>query len=277
MSSWRKTLSEAERLIERGETSKARDLLLKRGFVEQVEPEIAGEFARLIPFPRASVAVLEGPLTDLKSADAGRRREAARWLHRESLREISNTKAEWLADPRTTALLIDSLSDPDPGVVKEASGALAFVLRRYFPDLRAFSPMRALLANSDAQVRFHATVGVGSLRNPERWNCLIAMANDRAALVRKEFCLSVLRASRQDQLSSIDKSVLREPICRLLSDQVSGVRMVASNALLEIGDESLIPVVKERIAKEKAEDVRTNLRRVAKVLKGGIDPNLVDF
>jgi hypothetical protein len=185
-------ISKAKELVAKGEADKARDLLLEEGFTARLDPEIQAVYPHVILPSKQLQDLLDGPLKLLKDKSPTARYRGADMICKEALKEYSVHRKISLGDPRTTGPLIEALDDTDPKVVEKAAAALGAILRRYFPDIRAFKRLTKLLKSPKKKERLYAVLGIGALGHEERWPLLLKMFDDRAGEVVRGVCRSLL-------------------------------------------------------------------------------------
>lgn len=181
-------LSKAKDLLAKHELKLAKELLLNEGYILQLEPAIQVFFLKNIPPDEELIKQLNGPLGQLKNKDPKIRLEAARTLCKEVLKEWSEFRKAWLADPRAIDPLVAALGDSDVKVVEKAACALAATMRSYFADLRAFEPLLQLLKSPRKDCRLYAILGIGSVNHPDRWEVILDFLSDKAEEVRRGAC-----------------------------------------------------------------------------------------
>jgi len=224
-------ISKAKEFLVKNQPEKARKLLLKEGFIRRLDPSIQEAYEQLVPPGGALREQLEGSLAFLKDSDPNVRYKAASRLCKEALKEWSFHREAWLADPRTTSPLIQTLSDEDPKVAEKAAAALAAIMRSYFPDLRAFEPLVRLLRSRRKNTRLYAVLGIGSVNYKQRWDILLEMLNDTTTEVRRGACRSLIDSLDDCKIATTTKSKLIARLQTLLSDKDDTIRAMADTVL----------------------------------------------
>lgn len=270
----RAPVKQAKELIKQNRAEQARALLLKHGFIQATDAAAQKAFFDLLPPSEQLARQLAGPLKQLRDSSAAARLKAARALYNEARKETSTKRAAWMADPRTTAPLIAALTDEDPRVAEEAAGALAEIIIRYFPDQRAFPALARALRHPRKEMRLNAARSISLLRHKDRWQVLLPLLADKTADVRQEVCMVVTDAAMRGDLSARERRELRPAMLRALQDKDSEVRLLAANALREIGDPSITADLQRALAQEKNREVRADLARALAVSRGEPDPLL---
>lgn len=227
-------ITRAQELVDQGKIDEARDVLLEAGFVRSDDEAVQREFVRLIPQSPA-LAAHRDILARVSARDAASRYKALNAISREVYQETSPDLKSWLADPRTTDVLIAAAGDNDPKVAQEAAAVLYIVLERYFADLRAFSPLVALLESKRKQTRLYAVFGIAELAHPERWKALLPMFKDRSAEVRKAACRAIVFNYGPGQASKEIHAALHQHVTELQSDEDASVRDMAGKARQRLG------------------------------------------
>lgn len=228
------TIRRAQELVDQGKIEEARDVLLEAGFVHGEDETVQREFVRLIP-PSPALVEHRDVLARASAPDATSRYKALNAISREVYQETSTYLKSWLADPRTTDVLIAAAGDNDPKVAQEAAAVLYIVLERYFADLRAFHPLVALLESKRKQTRLYAVFGIAELAHPERWKALLPMFTDRSGEVRKAACRAIVFNFGPDQASKETHAALKQLVNELLSDEDASVRDMAEKARQRLG------------------------------------------
>jgi HEAT repeat protein len=262
----------SKKLIRENHLDQARELLLINGFIHSLDPKVQKAYFELIPVSKQLEEKLSGSLQQLSASDVATRRKAARLIEREGLKEYSEQRRAWMREPRTTGPLIAALDDADAMVVQGAAGALAEIIVRYFPDLRAYPNLVRLLQSPQKENRFFAVRGLGLLHNRDRWKVIVPLLKDRSTMVRSEICSTVIEAADRGDLSPASKRRLHQPLLEAIDDEDDKVRMIAANALRKIGDASIVGSLKEALKKEKIPRVQECLKRAILVSKGEPDP-----
>lgn len=230
-----KTVAEARRLLNENQVDEARELLLREGYVDRADAQVQAAYESLIPVTPQLQEQLDGVLAQLQDADPRVRKKAANSFRRIAMKATSVILMKWMRDPRTTGRLIAALDDADPACKEESAGALAWTIWRYFPDLRAFEPLSALLSSSRKETRFYATLGIGWLNHPQRWKALLPMFSDKSEKVRQTACKAVVFNAGKAAIDAATKQQLRERLTACLTDTDVQVRTLASNGLHFLG------------------------------------------
>jgi HEAT repeat protein len=227
-------IKRAKKLVDLGKIEEARDILLAAGFVSGEDATVQREFVKLIP-PSEALAEHRDVLARVSARTPAARYKALHAIAREVYKETSTYLKSWLADPRTTDVLIAAAADPDPKVAQEAACVLYIVLDRYFADRRAFQPLAALLHSKQKQTRLYAVFAIAALDHPDRWNVLLPAFEDRSVDVRKAACRAVVFNYRPGQASKGTLATLKQLVDERLSDPVAPVRSMAANARQQLG------------------------------------------
>jgi HEAT repeat protein len=205
-------IEEAKKLLAENQLEKARDHLLEGGFIKQLDRQVEEAFLELIPVNEDLNEWLNGPIRQLQARDPKVRRDAARQIRIQAMKEFSLRRKAWMADPRTTGPLIQALRDPNDPVVEEVAGALAMIIKRYFPDLRAFDPLASLLASKRKGTRHYAVLGVGWLDREDRWDLLVPFLTDKAFEVRRAAARVVVFKALKATISPKTRAAMREAL-----------------------------------------------------------------
>jgi HEAT repeat protein len=185
-------IERAKNKLEQNHAYQARRMLLEYGYLRAEDPEARAAFLELFPPGKLLREKLDGELSQLRDPDPSKRKTAATQIARAASRVISNEREQWLGDPRTTEVLIAALDrEQEPKVKKELLGALSMVIMRYFPDPRALHHLAPFLADRAADVRAYAARGVAHIPRSEKWELLLPLLKDPAALVRHHAASSV--------------------------------------------------------------------------------------
>lgn len=228
------TIQRARALVSAGEREAAKELLLREGFIEADEPQVQRAYGDLIPPGERLAEKLRGVLANLSAPEPKVRAAAAEALAREVFKEFSTHLKEWLADPRTTDLLLAALADPDPKVAEKVAGVLSVIVSRYFPDRRVFEPMRALLQSRRMQTRLYAVFALQHLAHGDQWRVLVPTFADPAKGVRHAACRAVVFDLVPGELSKPTREDLARALRDLRSDPDAATRAMAEKALRKL-------------------------------------------
>lgn len=233
----KEVILKAKKLIGDNKLEKARELLLEEGFVSELDETVQKAFETLMPPGELLKDKMNGVLRLLKDPDRRLRYKSADSVRRDSLKEWSVHLKEWLADPRTTGSLIESLKDEDSKVAEAAAAALSGIIRGYFPDMRAFAPLINALKSSRKNMRLYAVLGIGSIRHKDRWEVLVTALKDSATEVRRAACMSVVQNLHGSRIDTSIKEKLRTQLQELMLDKDGATRRMAENAIRCLGEQ----------------------------------------
>ena len=228
-------ISQAKNLLSQNQLEKARDLLLEAGFTRELNPKVQEAFLKLIPVNQDLEAQLSGTIRQLQDPNPKVRRSAARRIRVEAMKEFTLKRKAWMADPRVTGPLIKALEDSNDLVVEEAAGALARVIMRYLPDLRAFDPLTRLLQSKKKTTRHYAVLGVGWLDRGDRWDLLAPFIVDGALEVRRAASRVIAFKAQGASISAKTKVAMREALEKAAEDKDRLLADLARNAIATLG------------------------------------------
>lgn len=139
--------------------------------------------------------------------------------------------------PAHAACLADALADPDPRVQGAAARAAGAVAR---PELRA--PLRALAGRADGplEARAEAFVALAALGDLEPAERALAAHLEKGGI--EPLARAAIRA-----LATRGTPVDRERLRAALDSTSPAVRAAAGRALVELGDEAALPLIRARL------------------------------
>src|ERR1700730_3357720 len=82
-------VSDAKQLLSQNQLDKARERLLEAGFTKQLDPEAQQAFSKLIPLNEDLETQLAGSICQLRDPDPKVRRNAARRIRTEAMKEVT--------------------------------------------------------------------------------------------------------------------------------------------------------------------------------------------
>jgi hypothetical protein len=233
-------VQEARRLLDHGQGLEARELLLRKGFIKALQPEIQAAFMSLIPPSPTLRKMLDGPYRDLQSETAATRLRGLIHIAREIASDSPLDGVRWMRHPRASQPLIERLSDTDQEVAAQALLVLTRLVWRYFPDQRARAALLPLLSSPDQERRLSAIGALAWLRSEESVEPLaplLAEGTDQDRLAVAASLASVLNENQSSlqqtplQLSAPGRQRWRQRLRAAAQDPSEPVRSSAHTAL----------------------------------------------
>lgn len=259
-------IRQAKQWIEKGETDRARELLLEYGFERTSDATIQAVYEDLVPPSQAFKVEVSNRLKELGSDKPPARRKAIALVDREASKEPAQVRAVWMKEPRLTAILIRALSDTDTKTVVHALHALARIARLYFRDRRALLPALDLLSDKREAVSIRAIATVAGLAPSECFAPFIAMFEGSSAAFQAE----IFGLGRQAMIKNKRPapSEFTELAKTNLSSSHSLVRESAANFLRDAGVKAVLPALRKALSKEEDPGARESLELAITELGG---------
>jgi hypothetical protein len=161
--------SKCERLRNQGQDSECRDLLLRHGYFQGLEPRVQALFLSYFPPSETLKKEMSGSLHQLSSENPVLRLKAAKYLSGRARGNWSLDNKLWLADPRTVDVLLMALSDNDDGVLRFVINALGNLSQRYsFPDLRIKEALLPIFDSAGDPIRLEIVQAIPQFARDER-------------------------------------------------------------------------------------------------------------
>lgn len=169
-------IQKAEKLLEQGHQTDAKDLLLNEGFVKRLNPDIQKAYLTLIPESEELLREKKTSLEELFSPNVNKRIKASSYIFKEGRREFAHSRA-WLGDPRTIDLLFAALQDKEPKVIENITGALWMISHggRYNRDLRIYNKLLELVASDHNETVRNAALGLQNYALTSKYQVLLTV------------------------------------------------------------------------------------------------------
>ena len=152
---------------------KARDLLLKHAFEQQLNPRTEKLYFEMIPDSAAFKKFEQICLAPLASTKRGPRMDAAKRLSSEARsgsHVFTPLKGLVLRHPTTVASMLRALEDEsDPKVKRDLIIALGSTYDRYLKDQRIFPVLFDFFDSDNKELRLHAIIWTSGFPDREKW------------------------------------------------------------------------------------------------------------
>ncbi|CAM2068932.1 HEAT repeat domain-containing protein [Sulfidibacter corallicola] len=261
-------IAEAKRLLARGDVGEAKELLLKAGFIDDLDPAVQAAYYDLIPPDPALLRRMDGVLRDLGGdRDVATRTRAAGLIALEAAAEESLETDAWIRDPRVTDALMEALGNGPAGLVKEAAMALTHIVLRYFADYRVRTAFLPLLHGRHAVVRRLACSVVGALAHPDNCELLLPLLEDKAAEVRREAVVVLSEWFEELRPGEGVRMQITVALEKALADPDPQMRERAAFALGNLGDYRSSGALERALAGEGEHLVRETMEEALAQLK----------
>lgn len=160
---------ESRRLFDAGDAAGGRELLLRHGYVEELNPRVQELFLERVPPPDPPKAALTGFLRDVQTAGK-RQLKAAQALSRAARGDWTEKAGTWLTDPRTVDALLQGYAVADPKSAVEIVGALGAASERYeVNDLRILNALADSFDGAPDSVKLAIAQAVAHFGTKRSW------------------------------------------------------------------------------------------------------------
>lgn len=173
-------IEEVKTLLINKKLKEASDLLIKEGFINNENHILQELFYELIPENDEFKYEKENSLKQLFSTDEKTRIKAAQYIFSQARNEYSNTRKNWLGDPRIVEILFEGLNDTNKKVVENVTGALWMISNggRYLKDIRIYNKLIELLNNRSSNVLFYTIAGLENFKFDSKWELLFKLLKE---------------------------------------------------------------------------------------------------
>lgn len=187
---------------------KARDLLLKYAYEDELNENVQKAFFELIPLPDSFLHEQTTSLKDLFDTNPVVRIKAAKYLCRQPLKEYSHWCKNWLKRPEVTEILFKALDDPEPKVVADVFIALCANYGRYFKDSRIYPRVREFYHTTDKNLQVWFYYWIGEFENDECWQYIIPMLQQK----QNQKLLHALLSNTTKQWKTTEVNIALQPV-----------------------------------------------------------------
>jgi len=134
---------------------------------------------------------LEDAAKKIHSPSSAERLAASKVLMKQAYQETDKSRGEVLGRSDTLSGLRRALSDENPATAEAAALALGEIFLRYRKDKSALPDLARLTQSGRAKTRYAAAVAIGALDDPQRWELLAPLLEDRNDEVKQAVCGAV--------------------------------------------------------------------------------------
>lgn len=224
----------------------ARDLLLKHGYEEELNPKVQALYQQLIPDSPEFLAEKKTSLKRIRSRQLAQRLQAAKHIDHESRMEVNRTRALWLRHPETVETLIAARQEEtDARVACYIIRALGWIYTRYFKDLRVPLELFALYDSPERSIRDGAVAATSFFKHREKWPRLLELLQDSP---RKALLLSICHHVRDETPVAFKRKL--QPLL-IENWKRNLVQYDLLDAMVKTVDKRTVDVFKELIADNK--------------------------
>lgn len=195
-------------------------------------------------------------LKDVSSADAKVRLKASKQLESELRKAASPQRKSQFGNKAVTTRLISLLDDPDPKVVHNCVVSLAQITRHYFQDAEAYPKLLGLVHSKHPLTTRWVIDALIHLGGESSLKDLMPLCTDSSqearAMVFLHFYSWLVQRGMAGSVSIQAKNRVRlkDAALKALSDEDQMVRGNAVYLLSEVGDASVLPVLRKALKKE---------------------------
>lgn len=257
-----------KKLLDDGRAEEARDMLLARAYTEGLDEEAQRLYLASFPLAVPPEAGLPKLLEAVRTAPPAERAKAARKLNTFARGNWTESRRQWLTDPRVIADLLAALDIADDKTAVDLIGALGASSQRYkFRDLRIRERLVPLFEGASDPIRIAIVQAIPHFGGADVW-ALVARGIDCRPSKSAHFAVGLAVARYGESASGAAREALARCIEAACSKQtnmdalgalVKGLRVVGDrgsvDALLAVKDR-----VESRVLKETVDDAIESCR-----------------